>query len=371
MNNFQIGDLVAHKHYPKKAIGKISKFYDSGRVGIDDGCRPRSFLPSNLILCGEKITPEEPEELEDAIAPEEPEELEDAIAPEEPEELEDAIASSEVMEVTPAQKACPECGSYDVSKDDFLMYWYSCGNWYWCGNCHHEWEAEVEELGNAIASSEVMEVAPAQKACPIDLIAPDEDFSQGCPECGSWDIEITPISWNNSYLVQCTNCIKHWWFANKLPTALIPKEEPVKSEVIELLPTPREIIADQMPEWEQRHFIPETLDRASYDDNDDFDYDDEYSTYNEADNYVHANYRGWKLLFWEQEHIYAIEPNGEIHWWCECERNMESRDGQIAIAQEFIDSWYFAQPSPGQLSLNIIETVAHDPPTRPLLQLIV
>ncbi|MDF0556678.1 hypothetical protein [Kamptonema sp. UHCC 0994] len=43
-NQFSIGDLVAHKHYPEKAIGRITQFYASGRVGVDDGCRPRSFL---------------------------------------------------------------------------------------------------------------------------------------------------------------------------------------------------------------------------------------------------------------------------------------------------------------------------------------
>ena len=48
-NQFSLGDLVAHKHYPEQAIGHITQFYASGRVGIS-GDRARSFLPKNLVL---------------------------------------------------------------------------------------------------------------------------------------------------------------------------------------------------------------------------------------------------------------------------------------------------------------------------------
>jgi len=35
---------------------------------------------------------------------------------------------------------------------------------------------------------------------------------------------------------------------------------------------------------------------------------------------------------------------------CECKLDLDGFCGQVAIAQKFIDCWYFAQPSPGQQS---------------------
>jgi hypothetical protein len=160
-----------------------------------------------------KITPGEVEELDDAIGPGEVEELDDAIGP--GEEIEhppvhslslfqkfDLAASlSEVkrlqlalVESLPERyESCHQCGSSDLSH-----FAYPDEECYYCHNCGREScrgvppipPAQVEELESAIAS--------------------DEDFSQGCPECGGYELEVTPlgVNWQTKpdyYLVLCTN----------------------------------------------------------------------------------------------------------------------------------------------------------------------
>ena len=437
MNNFQIGDLVAHKHYPENAIGKISKFYASGRVGVDDGCRPRSFLPSSLILWGEKITPGEVEEVEDAIPSADCTHSEDyKTCPDcgsdklfqvstthneyyfcchdcnkeglrtipTPTQKLNAIANSEVREVAPAQKACPECGSYDVSKDDF--------NFYWCGNCHHDWEAEVKELDDAITISEVMEhplTEPFSLFQKFDFAAslsevmelrlkPENspDRYETCPQCGSKNLKHSTFHDPDEYYFYCRDCGREGWsvpttsptppaqveedfdngcpecggheleatpFVDKLPASLIPDKSAIANEVITLPPIPRDFSnLKQWPEWWEGPVLP-PYEPGNYFECDD---DDDVWDWQESDDYLRTYYRDWLLVIYDSE-IEATPPNSDKKWWCECQQGMDGPDGQIAIAQHFIDSWYFSQPSPGQLTLNILEFVARDPPPPPRL----
>jgi hypothetical protein len=267
-------------------------------------------------------------------------------------------------------ESCPEYGSKKLrhftyhDPDEYYSHCQNCGREEWSvpttspTNPAQDEEEDFEDEEEDFEDEEDFEIEELTSA-----FVSGEDFSQGCPECGGWDIEVTPlgVNWQTKpdyYLVLCTNCTEKWWFVDKLPTALIPKEESVKSEVIELLPIPRDFSnLKQLPEWWERPLLPdmENPDCPIGDDEDDWQYALEFEFF------FKVQYRGW-LIEINDEKIYGTEPNGKKCWWCECDLDIDGRDGQIAIAQEFIDSWYFAQPSPGQLSLNIIETVVRDPP---------
>ncbi|MDF0552826.1 hypothetical protein [Kamptonema sp. UHCC 0994] len=133
-------------------------------------------------------------------------------------------------------------------------------------------------------------------------------------------------------------------------------------KVLELLPIPRDFSElDKLPEWWPRPILPdfhESICGDRYDD-DDEDLDWVQETYG-----VDATYRGWKLTINDGHEIYATPPESDRLYHCECELDQDGPDGQVALAQVFIDSWYFNQPSPGQLNLNISEAVARDPPPR-------
>ncbi|MDB9514792.1 hypothetical protein PN499_26670 [Kamptonema animale CS-326] len=45
-----IGSLVAHKHYPDNPIGKITKYFDGGRVWVESDDAGKSLLLKNLVL---------------------------------------------------------------------------------------------------------------------------------------------------------------------------------------------------------------------------------------------------------------------------------------------------------------------------------
>lgn len=359
MNNFQVGDLVAHKHYPENAIGKISKFYASGRVGVDDGCRPRSFLPSSLILCGEKITPGEPEKLDDAIAHSEVMEH----PPTEPfslfQKFDLAASLSEVMELRlkpenlpEPYESCPQCGSKDL---EHFTYHNPDEYYFYCRDCGRE--------GWSVPTTSPTPPAQVEEDFDIDNLpthsAETEDFDDGCPECGCHDLEATPLGLRKKpdyYLLLCPNCTERWWFVDKLPASLMPnKSDIANSEVINLQPVPRDFSnLKEWPEWWERPALPDMgnpdSDCVIGDEEDDWQYVLEFEFS------FRTQYRNW-LIEINDEKIYATEPSRKKCWWCECERDIDGPDGQIAIAQEFIDSWYFAQPSPGQPSL-LTKTVA-------------
>lgn len=49
-NRLPIGSLVAHKHYPDNPIGKITKYFDGGRVWVESDDAGKSLLLKNLVL---------------------------------------------------------------------------------------------------------------------------------------------------------------------------------------------------------------------------------------------------------------------------------------------------------------------------------
>ncbi|MDB9514130.1 hypothetical protein PN499_23290 [Kamptonema animale CS-326] len=278
-NQFSIGDLVAHKHYPEKAIGTISKFHNSGRVGVSGDNGTRSFLPHNLIALELSASPTPP--------PTPP------IPP----------AQAQTEELTEHSENCSQCSSQDIRR---FHYHDPNEYWFYCRDCGHEgWRHE--KLPPAQVEFEKLEVEEVDAmTTPAEAIAAQAD------------LELPPIPRDFSEL-------------------------------------------EQLPEWWERPILPDFRECSCgepYDDDDDLDWVQE--TYG-----VNATYRGWKLTIYEGgDQIYATPPSSDRLYHCKCELDLDGPDGQIAIAQEFIDSWYFAQPSPGQLSLNIPENVARAPPPR-------
>lgn len=49
-NRLPIGSLVAHKHYPDNPIGKITKYFDGGRVWVESDDAGKSLLLKNLVV---------------------------------------------------------------------------------------------------------------------------------------------------------------------------------------------------------------------------------------------------------------------------------------------------------------------------------
>ncbi|WP_449420099.1 hypothetical protein [Phormidium nigroviride] len=360
-NQFSIGDLVAHKHYPEKAIGTISKFHNSGRVGVSGDNGTRSFLPHNLIALEITASPTPP--------PTSP------IPPEQ----------AQTEELTEHSENCSQCGSQDLRR----FHYHDPNEYYfYCRDCGHEGWRHEKLPPAQVEKSEVMEVEELEDAIatpaegitkPTEAIDTSEDeIGPRCPQCGSYKVS-QEGGWNEQcdyFTVRCEDC---GWEESYLeenedsnPTSPTSPNPPVQVEELEdtiaaqadleLPPIPRDFSElEQLPEWWERPILPDFRECSCgepYDDDDDLDWVQE--TYG-----VNATYRGWKLTIYEGGYqIYATPPSSDRLYHCECELDLDGPDGQIALAQEFIDSWYFAQPSPGQLSLNIRENVARAPPPR-------
>lgn len=328
-NQFSLGNLVAHKHYPEQAIGQISKFYDSGRVGVSGDNGTRSFLPKNLILLAASEDSSITSELSPAlnltklpshVTQEMLDDDDDSSSPSPASPIPPTplLPPAQVEDVTEHPENCSQCGSHDIRR---FHYHDPNEHYFYCRDCGHEgWRSEklppaqVEKL-------EVMEVPPLEVEELEDAIA-------------------TPAE------------------------GIDTQSEAITAQAdLELPPIPRDFSElGKLPEWWEKPILPDFRECSCgdrYDDDDD-DLDWVQETYG-----VNAIYRGWKLRIYEGgDQIYATPPSGDRLYHCECELDLDGPDGQIALAQEFIDSWYFAQPSPGQLSLNIPEAVARDPPPR-------
>ncbi|MDF0551699.1 hypothetical protein [Kamptonema sp. UHCC 0994] len=402
-NQFSIGDLVAHKHYPEQAIGHITQFYPSGRVGIS-GDRARSFLPKNLVLVTEtQISKELAKEITgsenthrgwaEARAAEAAAKAAAKAAAIEKETnelikmLEKKLAASqtEAMElppvsptplptppVSPAQaqtkelaehsENCSQCRSQDIRR---FHYHDPKEHYFYCRNCGHEGWGHTPTEEPKIEHEEELDAmaTPAKgistECCENDPCIDCDDYCN-CSDCSESEgedtesevMEIPPLE------------------VKELEDAIAPGEVPplevegVENAIaaqadLELPPIPRDFSELNIPEWWERPILPEVF-KCEEDDDDD---GEEWWVLVEP-GYFKAKYRSWELLIDEGYQIYATPPKSNRTYHCECELDLDGPDGQITIAQEFIDSWYFAQPSPGQLSLNISEAVARDPPPR-------
>lgn len=339
-NRFSLGDLVAHKHYPEKAIGKISKFHNSGRVGVSGDEGTRSFLPNNLILLVACEDSSEVMELSPTPPPTPP------VPP-----------VQETEELAEHSENCSQCGSQDIRRfhyhdpNEYYFYCRDCGHEGWRHEKLPPAQVEVEEVEDAIASNVSDDgwliYSPNDNNDDWPLYGPDDDDNDEDPRRIDYerigDIIVEELEVEESEDAMAT-----------------PAEGIAAQADLELLPIPRDFSElKQLPEWWERPILPDFRECSCgepYDDDDDLDWVQE--TYG-----VNATYRGWKLTIYEGgDQIYATPPNSDRLYYCECELDLDGQDGQIAIAQEFIDSWYFAQPSPGQLSLNIPLSVARDPP---------
>ncbi|WP_019487439.1 hypothetical protein [Kamptonema formosum] len=221
----------SHKHYPGKAIGHITKFFPSGRVGIS-GDRARSFLPKNLILLAcedSSITSElspalnltklpshvTQEMLDDDDDLDEPSPTPPTPPPTPP------VPPAQAEELTEHSENCSQCGSPDLRR----FHYHDPNEYYfYCRDCGHEgWrheklppaqveELEAEELDaiakptEAIATSEVMEVPP------LEVVETEELEEKCCPHCGSDYIKFVSTG-NHTFhnWIECEDCNEDWF----------------------------------------------------------------------------------------------------------------------------------------------------------------
>ena len=69
------------------------------------------------------------------------------------------------------------------------------------------------------------------------------------------------------------------------------------------------------------------------------------------DNYPERDYRGFTILICDYCQLYIASAELEIGWWATVSFPYPGDEQLFKQAEAFIDSWYYAQPSPGQLAL--------------------